>query len=224
MGIVTCPEDGKRYHQKPRCDNCNKSDCINKPLPALLLETEIVPDGLKKLLHNVGMTVEHFQKLLFGASMTIEKYLECFDRCPHCGEVIMPAEEPALREFDPELCGQTKPNEKCPFVGVRCRDIKLGDKTCLNLKPGPSWIDELIKQKATHKYMTHGKINYKKINHELKKRGISSTSSIPPEPLRHETSGERYSFLLQYIKTKKPRPNKRFCSENCRKAYFLKSI
>lgn len=193
-GIVTCPIDRQSYYRSVRCPKCpdNLYPCQHRPDKTPTTESDEDRANKKKIRQFLGL-------------------------CLQCERVIPGSKK--VEPFDASRCGEIRPDEKCPFVGVRCRDVRLGDIACRNLQPDPSFVDYLVKRKATHKYMISGKLNHRKLNQELRKLNIPD----PPSPVRQDTSLERWRFVSQYLELIQPRGDRRFCSDNCRKAYHLQN-
>lgn len=137
--------------------------------------------------------------------------------CRYCGEPMKPHSTPAM-QYDPEHCERININDTCPFIGIRCRDVAYRGVFCHKLTPDPSWADEIKKQKTTDKFTVEGKTNRRKLNHSLKQLGISPSH---PSRTRRDAARKRFFFLMDYCK--EARPDKEFCSDECRRKHYLDS-
>ncbi len=141
--------------------------------------------------------------------------------CKNCLQPI-PFHDVDLSNYDFEKCEGTGINDRCYLFGIRCRDVKTPLETCRNVKPEPTWIDELVKRNNTHKFMVDGKVNHNKLKRELKKHGAHWAKHEDTDDYRGGVARARYFFIRAYLVSMGPRADRKFCSEKCRRAYHNK--
>jgi hypothetical protein len=152
----------------------------------------------------------------------IKKLAEGLRLCKNCAQPI-PWPNVDLSKYDHEQCEKTGINDRCYLFKKRCRDVKIGDETCRNVEPEPTWFDELKKRKATHKFMVDGKVNLKKLKRELKEHGAQWTEHKNPDEYRGGVANARYFFIQRYMIFMEPIADRIFCSEQCKNTYHNKN-